>query len=107
MAKFVGKIGYAIETEVKPGVWKCKMQTVKYFGDVIRNSVRQSSNSDSINDDIIINNQFSIISDPFANNNFHTMKYIEYMGTKWKITNVEVQYPRLLITVGGVYNGDE
>jgi hypothetical protein len=54
---------------------------------------------------LAINNQISIVADPFANQNFHSMKYVEFMGTRWKITNVDVQYPRLILTMGGVYNG--
>ena len=104
MAKFYGEIGYAEEVEVKPGVWKPQITKRNYMGDVIRNSSRWSVSSDSTNDDINISNQISIIADPFANCNFHTMKYVEYMGCKWKITNVEVQYPRLILSIGGVYN---
>ena len=105
MAKFFGPIGYAVTTEVRPGVWKDQIEERKYSGDVIRNNSRWATSSDSTNDDLNVNNQISIISDPFARNNFHTMKYVGYMGAKWKITNVEVQYPRLILTVGGVYNG--
>ena len=105
MAKFFGPIGYAVTTEVRPGVWKDQIEERNYSGDVIRNNSRWTTSSDSTNDDLNVNNQISIISDPFARNNFHTMKYVGYMGAKWKITNVEVQYPRLILTVGGVYNG--
>ena len=58
----------------------------------------------SINDNLNISNEFSIIADPFAYENFQNMRYIVFMGAKWKITSVEVQYPRLILTVGGVYN---
>lgn len=106
MAKFFGKIGYSVETETKPGVWVNQITTRDYIGDIVRNASRWNPTSDSINDDLTINNQISIIADPFATENFHSMKYVEWMGTKWKITNVEVQYPRLLLSIGGVYNGD-
>lgn len=105
MAKFFGPIGYAIPTEVRPGVWKDEFVELNYSGDVTRNTSRWSNSSDSTNDDLSINNQISIIADPFAQENFHAMKYIGYMGANWKITSVEVQYPRLILTVGGVYNG--
>lgn len=107
MAKFYGVIGYANTVEVEPGVWEDEITERNYAGDVIRNTSRWSTSSDSTNDDLNVNNQISIISDPFANQNFHTMKYIEFMGTKWKITSVEVQYPRLILNVGGVYNGPQ
>ena len=104
MAKFCGIIGYEQTVETEPGIYEESIVENAYYGDVIRNS-RRLQDSSKINSDINISNQFSIIADPFANNNFHSMRYIEYMGTKWKITDVEVQYPRLIISVGGIYNG--
>lgn len=105
MAKFFGPIGFAIPTETRPGVWKDQIEEHNYRGDVVRHSSRWTASSDSTNDDLTINNQISIVSDPFAQNHVHTMKYVGYLGTKWKITNVDVQYPRLILTIGGVYNG--
>ena len=103
MAKFCGVIGYALTVETEPGIYKEQIIENQYFGDVIRNSRRLQERS-KVNDDINISNQISIIADPFANNHFHEMRYIEYMGVKWKITDVEVAYPRLILTVGGKYN---
>lgn len=104
MAKFYGKIGYANTVETKPGV--CEEQIVErsYYGDLIRNTRRLQS-ADQVNDNINISNEISIVADPYATNNFHTMRYAIFMGTKWKISNVEVSYPRLILTLGGVYNG--
>lgn len=104
MAKFYGKIGYAQTVETVPGVWQEQITERDYFGDLIRNT-RTAQSSNQLNDNINISNEISILADPFANQNFHLMRYVEYMGAKWKITNVEVQYPRLILTVGGVYNG--
>lgn len=104
MARFCGIIGYVLTVETEPGIYEEQVIENEYFGDVIRNS-RRLQTTTKVNDDINISNQISIIADPFANNNFHAMKYVEYMGAKWKITDVEVQYPRLILTVGGVYNG--
>lgn len=105
MAKFYGMIGYSETIEEAPGVWIEQITPRLYFGDLIRDT-RSIQAADKINNDINISNNISIIADPFANQNFHSMRYVEYMGAKWKITNVEVQYPRLILTVGGVYNGD-
>ena len=105
MAKFFGPIGYALQTETRPGFWQDKIEERNYVGEVIRNASRWAANSDSTNDDLTVNNQLSIIADPFAMNHFHAMKYVNWMGTNWKITSVEVQYPRLILQVGGVYNG--
>lgn len=107
MAKFYGKIGYATSKETTPGVWEDSITERNYSGDIIKNISKWNASSDKVNDDINVNNQISIISDPFANQNFHSMRYIEFMGSLWKITNAEVQYPRILLSVGGVYNGEQ
>ena len=104
MAKWHGKIGYAEMVEAKPGVWKEQIVTRHYSGDLSRNT-RQLQSTDQLNDNINVANEISIVADPYANQNFHTMRYVEFMGAKWKITKVDVQYPRLILTVGGVYNG--
>lgn len=104
MAKWYGVIGYAESKETSPGVWKDGIVKRNYFGDLTRNSRRLQS-SDKVNDNIEINNELSIISDPYANENFHMIRYVELMGTRWKVSNVEVKYPRLILTLGGIYNG--
>lgn len=104
MAKYYGAIGYAVTEETSPGIYEEIIKEYQYYGDVIRNS-RRLNGASKVNDDITISNQISIVSDPFASNNFHMMRYATYMGSKWKITEVEVQYPRLILTLGGLYNG--
>ena len=104
MSKWFGKIGYAEMVETAPGVWEEQITVREYYGDLTRNT-RRLQTADKVNDDININNELSIVSDPYAINHFHTMRYAEFMGTKWKITNVEVQFPRLVLSLGGVYNG--
>ena len=103
--KWFGAIGYADTVEIKPGVWKEKIVKREYFGDMTRNTRRLQS-AEQLNDNIDISNEISIVSDPYANENFHSMRYATYMGTKWKITSVEVQYPRLILSLGGVWNGE-
>lgn len=104
MAKFCGLIGYQVTVEIEPGVYEEQFIVNQYYGDVVRNSRRLQDNS-KVNPDVNISNQFSIVADPFANQHFHEMRYIEWMGVKWKITDVEVQqYPRLLLSIGGIYN---
>lgn len=104
MAKFYGKIGYGVTSEIRPGVWDETITERSYYGDVNKLSRRLES-SDKVIDDITISNEISILADPFAYENFHTMKYVEYMGAKWKINKVEVKFPRLTLVTGGVYNG--
>jgi len=103
MAKFYGIIGYGETVEERPGVNVVKETRRPYFGDVTRNTRRYES-SNQANDNLNISNTISIVADPFAYENFHSMRYVEFMGAKWKVTSVEVQYPRLILTVGGVYN---
>lgn len=105
MAKFYGSVGYATLTETSPGVWTEVMVERDYYGDLNRNNRRLANANDQLNDNITLTNEVSIVSDPYANENFHAMRYVEFMGAKWTITNVEVQYPRLLLTIGEVYNG--
>lgn len=105
MAKWYGVIGYADTVEVEPGIWDEQVTERPYYGELIRNT-RRLQTTDKVNDDLTISNQISIVSDPYAINNFHSMKYVVLRGTKWKITSVEVQYPRLILEVGGVYNGN-
>ena len=104
MAKFYGSVGYAVPEETAPGVWEDRIVEHSYYGDVIRNN-RKLQSSSQLNDNIVVSNEISILSDPFANENFHFMRYATFMGIKWKISNVDVQYPRLVLTLGEVYNG--
>lgn len=105
MNKWFGKVGYAITSEVRPGVWKDIITEREYFGDVIRYS-KQTENSGEVIDNIAVTVSISIVADPFAYNNFHTIKYVEYMGSKWKVKTVDPQYPRLVLSLGGLYNGE-
>lgn len=104
MAKFYGTIGYAVTEEIRPGVWEPNVTERNYYGELIRN-FRKLESSGNLNDNINVANEISIVADPFAYENFHSMLYVTYMGAKWKVTNVEVQHPRLILTLGGVYNG--
>lgn len=104
MAKYYGPIGFAESVESAPGVHVEKIVERNYYGELVRNSRRLQS-ANQLNDNINISNEISIVADPYADKNFHMMRYIEFMGTKWKISNIEVQPPRLILTVGGVWNG--
>ena len=105
MAKFYGSIGFTETEETSPGIYSEQVNERNYYGDIIRN-VRSLQTADQLNDNINISNIISIIADPYANDHSHSMKYATWQGTKWKISSVEVQYPRLLLTLGGVYHGE-
>lgn len=107
MAKFFGDIAFKVEVEKRPGVVVEETVIRKYYGDLTKNpSSRIQQLSGTVNDKITISNAISIISDPFVNEHFHEILYVEFMGAKWKVTNVEIQFPRLILTTGEVYNGE-
>ena len=102
MAKFYGSIGYADTVETARGVWVDDIVEYSYYGDFIRNT-RQLQSGETLNDDINVANEISIVADPYARRNYYKMRYIEIMGVKWKISKVEVGFPRLILTIGGLY----
>jgi|SRR5690242_11812780 hypothetical protein len=102
--RFYGKVGYGATVETAPGVWKDVITEVPYYGDVIRNT-RVLREGDRVNDDLSVGNSISIVADAYANENIFAMRYVEWKGALWVVTDVQVQSPRLLLTLGGVYNG--
>jgi hypothetical protein len=106
MARFNGKIGYGESVEEPPGSGKWSDVIIEgtYFGDVIRKTNRNSP-GEGVNDNLTIGNLISIVSDEYAIDHFYNIRYIEYAGALWSVDNVEVQRPRLILTLGSVYNG--
>lgn len=105
MMRWYGKVGYSETVETKPGVHDDHDTVCEYYGDVKRNSTRWASSSDSTNDDLTVSTQISIVADSFALEKFYSIKWIEYLGVKWKVTNADPQPPRIILTLGGVWNG--
>lgn len=105
MAKFSGKVGYALPpSQTSPGVWKETIVEQQYFGDVIRNS-RGLRETDKVNYDLTVGNSISIVADAYANEHFFAIRYVEWAGTLWAVDDVTVESPRLILRLGGVYNG--
>lgn len=106
MAKYHGKVGFikTVEDPVGSGVWTETVTERYYYGDVNRFVGRWASAS-KVNDDVDISNEISIVADSFANSNLQAMRYVEWCGALWKINSIDVQYPRLILSIGGVYNG--
>lgn len=103
--KFYGAIGYAsVPAETAPGVFTESVTERPYFGDVVRNS-RKLQGEEKVNADISVGNSISVVADAYANENFHAIRYIRWTGTLWTVSDVEVRSPRLLLRLGGVYNG--
>lgn len=106
MAKFSGVIGYSESVETSPGVWTQKITERKARGDVLRN-YRKWEGTENLNDNLVINNTISIVADKYAYDHIFAIKYVKYMGVEWKVENVEIQPPRLILSLGGVYNGEK
>jgi hypothetical protein len=106
MARFYGNVGYGESIEEPPnsGVWVDKIAEYTYQGDVIRNS-KHFENTEKINRDVGVGNSISIVADELANKNFMNIKYIEWAGVLWTVNTVEVRSPRLILSLGSVYNG--
>lgn len=106
MARFYGEIGYgnAIEDPSGSGVWIDQIVEFSYFGDVIRNT-RRLEDGESLNDDISVGNSISIVADQYAIDHFYAIKYVRWAGTLWTVTTVELKSPRLILSLGSVYNG--
>lgn len=103
MAKFSGKVGYIKTIETEPGVWEETAIEKQYYGDLVKDTSRYTS-GESTNDNITISNSISIVADKFACENYQHMRYVTFMNAKWKISNVEIVYPRITLTLGGLYH---
>lgn len=104
MAKFHGNVGFAEQVKTAPGVYSERIVERECFGDVLSAFYNARTGSETTNDELTINNKISIVANDYAFQNFQFMKYVVFMGTKCEITNVEVAYPRLILSIGGVYN---
>lgn len=106
MARFYGPIGYGspVESPSNSGIWVDEIEEYEYSGDVIRNS-RRLEDGQGLNSDIALVNQISIVADEFAFQHFFKIKYVGWMGVLWTVTSVEVRSPRLILSLGSVYNG--
>lgn len=106
MARFFGEVGYGdtVETPTDSGVFKDVITETSYYGDVIRNT-RKLEPGENLNDNITVGNSISIVADDYAIEHFFKIKYIRWAGTLWTVSNVEVRSPRLILSLGSVYNG--
>lgn len=104
MARFAGLVGFGVSTEIRPGVFKDVITERKYFGEVKRAALKVEE-ADKVNDDVSVTNSIEIVADAFASENIFAIRYVEWAGARWKVTSREIQHPRLLLRLGGVYNG--
>lgn len=104
MPKFYGAIGYGVTVETSPGVWEDQIIEKTYSGDLVKNT-RSLKEGEGLNNDLSVRNSISVVADAYANNHFHNIRYIQWSGARWTISEVDVQPPRLLFRLGEVYNG--
>lgn len=106
MARFYGEVGYgeSVESPPESGVWIQQITEQTYTGNVLR-ATRQLENGDGLNKDIVVNNRISILADQYANEHYFNIRYVKWEGALWTVTQVEVQRPRLILSLGSVYNG--
>lgn len=105
MSKCSGTIGYLGSEETQPGVWTPVITEKRYTGDLVRNNRRFSRDAENVFDDLTISNNISILSNKFMLDNLSYMTFISFNNSKWKINSVDINYPRIIITLGGLYNG--
>lgn len=103
MARFYGKIGFAVPGEVRPGVWMDTIVERPYFGTSNRVIAREESTS-KVNDNLVLNNEISVMADSYAYAHYSEIKYVIFMGVKWKVSAIQMQRPRLILNIGDVYN---
>ena len=103
MAKYYGFIGYGVNVETRPGVYSTDPAEREVYGDIFKDT-SLNKKGEGLNDDISLSMKVSFIADPFALNNYSQIKYATHLGAKWKVNSVEVQFPRLVLTLGGGYN---
>lgn len=106
MPKFYGKVGYVETLETAPSVWTEVKTERNYYGEIIENRASWIHAQEQVNDNLNISNRISILCDPYIMEHFSAIKYVELFGALWKVTSVQVQYPRLILSIGGVYNGE-
>lgn len=104
MSKYYGAVGYTTTVETRPGIYEPTIIEREYTGDVIRHQ-RNWQAAESINDDIVLSNRISIVADDYAYENIGNMRYVTFLGKPWKVKSVDFERPRLVITLGGIYNG--
>lgn len=103
--KFSGMIGFVTIEEVRPGINKPVAVEKFYKGDVLRKMVRWQP-AEKATDDININNQISIVANPYVYEHLHEIRYVVWRNVPWKVTSIEDKRPRVILEIGGVYNGD-
>jgi hypothetical protein len=104
MARFYGPVGFGEAVKTAPGVTKDVITEKNFFGDVLRNNVK-SENAQSVNANVTVNNTISIVANTYAIDHLTNIRYIKWLGKNWEIDSIDVELPRLIFRLGGVYRG--
>lgn len=104
MAKFNGLVGYVTQSETSPGVWSSVENSIMMKGDIIRQS-SNSQNDDKVNSGIALSHRVSLVGDAYSFGNYYDIRWVDIKGKKWEVSSIEIQRPRLIVTLGGVWNG--
>lgn len=108
MARWYGEVGFSSTEETSPGVYTERIVAKPYSGDLIKRSIRRADINNSSNKDIDISNRISFVADPFAYAHIGQIRYVTFAGQKWEVDNIDdIDYPRLTVSLGGVYNEEE
>lgn len=99
--KWYGKIAFTEQKDDGTGIWEPVTVERDYYGDAIRNTKRDQVTE--INPDITLSNQLSVVADPYLLNSFQTIEYVTFMGQKWRVSSVDVSFPRLTLSFGSLY----
>lgn len=103
--KFSGKAGFRIDdVEIEPGVYKPQVVVKAIKGSVVSNSYQHQNSDKSTIDNVRITNQLSIVANQFLNKHITNLMYVEFQGVKWKVESFDIQPPRVVVSLGGVYN---
>lgn len=110
MAKFAGLVGYVTQEESAPGVWSPVENPKPMKGDIIRQSSTNGNGSrigdtGKVNDDITLGHRVSLLGDAYAFENYFSIKWVQIGSKKWTVTSVEMQRPRVIVSLGGLWNG--
>lgn len=105
--KFFGKIGFSMQKETNPGIWDSVVEERDAYGDVLSNVRRWESSSETVNDSVTTSNRISVLADRFLCEHMGAMRYVRWNGTVWKINSIDLVRPRAILTLGGVYNGEQ
>lgn len=106
MPRFYGAVGYSHTVESVPGVAENVIVEKDYYGDVLGNMGRLVD-TENLNPDLAFQGQISILADPYAFAHFTQIKYVTWMGVRWKPSTIDAtRPPRIVMRLGVVYNGD-